>query len=118
MFAARARDDAEGILEHMDPAFEAVGLDGTRYTEPEHIRAYFTALGDSATESNVDVSGDLFLHSGERVLVVGRLYTIDGAGLRDAPAVWEFELRDGKVVRLTAHGRLADVPGHETFVPQ
>jgi ketosteroid isomerase-like protein len=114
MFEARHKGDAEAYLRCISDDFVAVGLDGTRYEGHAVIRAFFEGLGDE-TEQDTHASAEMFLANGDRVVVLGRLYTLGARGMTGRALAWEFVVRDGLVSRCTAYARVADVPDFESF---
>ena len=103
-FDAWARRDVEAFLRFVDPAVELEsaiigGAEGTTFRGHQGVREW-VAESDAAFKE-LRVEREEFRDAGDRVLILGHLYTQgweSGVEL-DSPLAWLCTLRAGKVVR-------------------
>jgi ketosteroid isomerase-like protein len=99
MFEARAAGDVRRVLALMDPDIVAVSTaEGRTLRGVPAIAGFFERERQGRVRTEVDAHR--FVADGATVRVHGRVRVIEGGTMADSPAAWQFEVRDGRVVRI------------------
>jgi ketosteroid isomerase-like protein len=105
LLKAHAAGDRDLVLRLLAPEVEVRATpDGPAVAGIEAVRAWLDRQAAGQTR-RVELAAHEIVADGDRVLVQGRIRTIDRGRMADSPGAWAFTVRDGLVRRMAPLAR-------------